>query len=583
MHARLLLPAALVLAAQSVSAVWHGPVAVWHRDPATTLDLAWIERTGREGIVGEWAGGRAGFGYGDEDDATTLSAMKGLHDAVFIRRAFVAPPCGTGAVLQLDISFDDGFIAWLNGREIARSNATGAAAGPWKAPKDHEAKDEAAFRIGLARDRLQPGTNVLAVVGLNEKADSSDFSLHPSLWLVEGGLKKPLVSRWANWEYLTGHVPEAGWMGRGGEVALPAPLPPADALLRHRATGTADWAETKIVSRPFAATPHRVNGAELEGLRPDTVYELVLVRGGVTSGACTVRTAPAAFRPGLRFAEGGDLLSDRKTMEKMCRVVAAKDPLFAFLGGDLAYANNWAEARWSVFLDVWHETMRAPDGRLIPMVVAIGNHENAYHSYEPVKAPPPSDASMYYSLFRFPVQDQGWYRLDFGTYLSFAILDSGHSAPVAAQTGWLRDTLAAQKGFERVFVAYHRPAYGAGLKPDAEPIQKEWCPLIEAARVDAVFEHDHHAYKRTYPMRGGKRDDEKGTLYIGDGAWSVSPRPIAPVMLKDRPWIARAESVNHAILVTLEADRTVFEALNIGGYVFDKTEVPRRDRRQPVP
>ena len=134
MHARtaLLLP---FLSASLASATWHGPLVAWHQDPATTLDVAWIERDAQTGREGEWAAGLAGFGYADDDDATRLPGMQGHHDAVVVRTAFTAPAVGTNAVLVLRVDFDDGFIAWLNGREIARSNATGDASGPWKASR----------------------------------------------------------------------------------------------------------------------------------------------------------------------------------------------------------------------------------------------------------------------------------------------------------------------------------------------------------------------------------------------------------------------------------------------------------------
>ena len=36
-----------------------------------------------------------------------------------------------------------------------------------------------------------------------------------------------------------------------------------------------------------------------------------------------------------------------------------------------------------------------------------------------------------------------------------------------------------------LFVAYHRPAWGAGIKADAVEIQRDWCPLIERHRATA--------------------------------------------------------------------------------------------------
>lgn len=53
------------------------------------------------------------------------------------------------------------------------------------------------------------------------------------------------------------------------------------------------------------------------------------------------------------------------------------DPAFAVIGGDLAYANGWAPCylKWDAWLQQWEQHMVTPDGRLIPLLTAIGNHE----------------------------------------------------------------------------------------------------------------------------------------------------------------------------------------------------------------
>ena len=58
---------------------------------------------------------------------------------------------------------------------------------------------------------------------------------------------------------------------------------------------------------------------------------------------------------------------------------AATDPAFALIGGDLAYANGWGPCylKWDAWLQQWEDNMRTPDGRLIPLLTAIGNHETS--------------------------------------------------------------------------------------------------------------------------------------------------------------------------------------------------------------
>jgi len=75
----------------------------------------------------DWLEGKAGFGYGDEDDATELSDMQGKYPSLFLRYEFaLGPGSYQGAdSLLLRVRFDDGFIACLNGKELVRVNVPG--------------------------------------------------------------------------------------------------------------------------------------------------------------------------------------------------------------------------------------------------------------------------------------------------------------------------------------------------------------------------------------------------------------------------------------------------------------------------
>ena len=159
-------------------------------------------------------------------------------------------------------------------------------------------------------------------------------------------------------------------------------------------------------------------------------------------------------------------------------------------------------------------------------------------------------------------------------------LDSGHTQNVAPQTPWLRKTLQERAAFTYKFACYHRPAWGTGVKGDAVEIQKAWCPLFEEHGVDAVFENDHHTYKRTYPLTAGKRDDEKGVVYLGDGAWGTRTRAIGASIKRKRPFLAHAESTNHLIKVVLGKDRIHYRAITADRRVIDASEQPvRREGR----
>jgi hypothetical protein len=146
-----------------------------------------------------WGAGPGGFGFADGDDATVLNTMLNHFTTVYLRRSFeITEPVDPTRHLQLIMDYDDGFIAWLDGQEIARSaNAPGAVGTePIYTAISSQPNHEALLYQGLPAElndagavgsRLDPGVHVLAVLGLNGAIDSSDFSLLPSLRLAGGG------------------------------------------------------------------------------------------------------------------------------------------------------------------------------------------------------------------------------------------------------------------------------------------------------------------------------------------------------------------------------------------------------------
>jgi len=95
----------------------------WKYRPGTSeADTGW-QAPGYDDSA--WSTGAAPFGYGPLDYGTVLS-MQGNYVSVFLRRAFTLTEPSAVSHLQLDVDYDDGFIVWVNGREMARVNVGGA-------------------------------------------------------------------------------------------------------------------------------------------------------------------------------------------------------------------------------------------------------------------------------------------------------------------------------------------------------------------------------------------------------------------------------------------------------------------------
>ena len=144
-----------------------------------------------------WLSGSTGIGYGDDDDATILSDMRNNYVSVYLRRDFTVTQedLDSPDTLLLTMEYDDGFVAYLNGVEVARSENLGSSGNP--PPFDriteegHEVSDGLeTFPLNGYRGLLNVGSNVLAIQMHNTSRDSSDLSCLPKVVLrkILGGV-----------------------------------------------------------------------------------------------------------------------------------------------------------------------------------------------------------------------------------------------------------------------------------------------------------------------------------------------------------------------------------------------------------
>ncbi len=134
----------------------------------------------------DWSEGASGFGYDDGDDATQVPDGT---ISVFIRHTFTIDDSSSINQALLHVDYDDAFIAYLNGQEVARSNI-GVPGTPVSynqtADGDHGATiddggNPEKFDIGFAKSFLNNGENVLCIQVHNKSSSSSDMSLIPYL------------------------------------------------------------------------------------------------------------------------------------------------------------------------------------------------------------------------------------------------------------------------------------------------------------------------------------------------------------------------------------------------------------------
>lgn len=151
--------------------------------PNSTMTMDWKDVTFDDS---EWNSGESGIGFGDNDDRTQIPEGS---ISVFMRKTFMLTELDSLHSLFFHIDFDDSFVAYLNGTEIARMNIgknKDTVSYDQRASDQHEAQiilggKPEKFDITRFIDSLQIGENVLAVQVHNISNSSSDFSAIPFL------------------------------------------------------------------------------------------------------------------------------------------------------------------------------------------------------------------------------------------------------------------------------------------------------------------------------------------------------------------------------------------------------------------
>jgi len=151
------------------------------KDPGVFNDSRWLDSVG----------GAGGVGY-DRNSAyshlITLDLEEAMYDknaACYIRIPFTLTDRQDGYdSMGLNIRYDDGFIAYLNGVEVARRNFLGTPAASSRANQDRPNSEAFNFEYIDITDflgELQTGSNLLAIQGLNFSNSSSEFLISAEL------------------------------------------------------------------------------------------------------------------------------------------------------------------------------------------------------------------------------------------------------------------------------------------------------------------------------------------------------------------------------------------------------------------
>ena len=178
----LLLMTNLIVAAQPVN---HWETVVYNNDtwryeignsepPADWMQVGFNDM--------QWTIGTGGFGYGDYDDNTQIP----ITTSVYMRHIFQLVDTAAIKMAILHSDYDDAFVAYLNGVEIARRNIGTVGIPPafWHTADSYReaelyqgaAPEDFIFHGASLKNLIKEGANTLAIQVHNHSINSSDMS-----------------------------------------------------------------------------------------------------------------------------------------------------------------------------------------------------------------------------------------------------------------------------------------------------------------------------------------------------------------------------------------------------------------------
>ena len=297
--------------------------------------------------------------------------------------------------------------------------------------------------------------------------------------------------------------------------------------------------------------------AALSGLEPDTTYYLTMVSNGVASREFHFRTAPAKTEQ-LILIHGGDSRSGitaRSKVNYMIGQMVEQNPkIWGFVHGGDYIVSGKSYSQWKAWLSQ-HELTTTSQNRIVPMVVAKGNHDGGPLYGEVFDFIADGDKQVYY------------YNTTFGDLASVITLDTNISG-TGAQEEFLKASLEKLRSESKwLFTSYHRPLYPAVKNMPSQ--KKVFVPHFEKHNVDIALEADGHNIKRTVPIRDDKKDPT-GVVYVGEGGLGVGQRtPKTDRWYTDTKEGAFIGKGHHVMLLTMERDKLEIKTIMLTGDVVD--------------
>lgn len=288
----------------------------------------------------------------------------------------------------------------------------------------------------------------------------------------------------------------------------------------------------------------------LKNLRPGTVYYFLVVDSEGQSRPLSFETAPNRPSQRLSLIAGGDSRNHRSAAQAANRLVSRLRPHAVLFGGDMTAGDTPAE--WRDWLDDWQLTI-SRDGRCYPIIAARGNHESSNQSL--------------IEMLDLPTEGN-YYAFNLGGSLLRTYTLNSLAPADGAQRQWLEQDLRRHTATTWRIAQYHHAMRPHTMqKPERDDLARLWAPLFFQHKVQLAIESDSHVAKITWPIiparsngqQGFVRDDQRGTVYIGEGCWGAPLRSNDD----DKRWTRASGSFNQFKWIWIDQNQIEIRTLVI--------------------
>lgn len=297
----------------------------------------------------------------------------------------------------------------------------------------------------------------------------------------------------------------------------------------------------------------------LTGLLPNTTYYFLVKDSEGQSRQLFFTTAPNTSDERLSIIAGGDSRNHRNARQEANLLVGKLRPHCVMFGGDFTAGDSAKE--WIEWFDDWQLTF-SKDGRITPIIPARGNHEESNKTLHEL----------------FDIQSKNvTYAINLGGDL-LRLYTLNTMIPIRGeQQDWLERDLRRNSPAQWKMAHYHHPMRPHTQKKSEKHDQVVfWAPLFLQYQMNLAIECDAHVVKSTYPIRPAKgtgshegfiRDDNDGTVYVGEGCWGAPLR----ANNDEKPWTRASGSFNqfHWIFVDQDKIEVRFVKTDGSGQVAD--------------